>query len=161
MRLAANMKFDSTSVILAGVFRRRATVLLEVLVALVLFVAAAAIITSGMTASLNSVERLRLSTHAGNLAVSVVSELQMGIKRLESSGPQPFETPFEGWTWEVLADPIIEAPSDQASPLRRVEVVIRHNDPGLTYRLGQMLRTSEAALSLDTNAAAELPFLSR
>jgi type II secretory pathway pseudopilin PulG len=137
-------------------FRQRGTVLLEVLAALMLFVAAAAIITSGMNASLNSVERLRLNTHALNLAVSVISELQMGMKSLELGGVQPFEAPFEGWTWEVLANPDLEGPAGQASPLRKVEVVIRHGDPALTYRLGQMLRVHQAIPSTEAKSSAEL-----
>src|SRR5204863_6368831 len=78
-----------------------AVVLLEVVLALVLFATAAAIIGAGLSTSIQSVERLRLNAHAANLAVSVLSELQMGTKGFGKRGPQQFEAPFEGWTWEA------------------------------------------------------------
>ena len=48
--------------------------LLEVVLALVLFVGAATVLTSGLSSSLDSVERLRLNAHAADYAVSVLSE---------------------------------------------------------------------------------------
>src|SRR2546421_1194648 len=113
-------------------------VLLEVVLALVLFVAAAAIISAGLNASLNSVERLRLNTHAANLAVSVISELQMGIKTTALGGPQPFKAPFDGWTWEVLAGSA-DTEFSQSKGAQKVEVIIRHDEPAVVYRLSQML----------------------
>jgi type II secretory pathway pseudopilin PulG len=118
-------------------------VLLEVVLALVLFVGAAAILTSGLSSSLDSVERLRLNTHAADLAISVQSELQMGIKSLAASGPQPFEAPLESWTWEAVVTPV-QTDTDEASPFKRVEVIIRHEDPPLVYRLSQILQIDSA-----------------
>ena len=118
-------------------------VLLEVVLALVLFVAAATILTSGMSSSLDSLERLRLGTHAADLAVSVLSELQMGVKSLGLSGPQPFDPVLEGWTWELTSTPL-QAESDQATPFKKIEVIIRHDDPALVYRLGQVLRLDDS-----------------
>src|SRR3989440_3723756 len=114
-------------------------VLLEVVLALVLFVAAAAIISAGLNASLNSVERLRLNAHAANLAVSVLSELQMGIKTIAVSGPQAFKAPFEGWTWEVQAA-AADSEFSRSSSSQRIEVIIRHDDPAVVYRLSQILQ---------------------
>lgn len=131
-------------------------VLFEVVVALVLFVSAATIITGALNASLNSVERLRRNTHAANLAVSVLSELQMGIKTLALTGPQPFEEPFAGWTWEVVANPIDGDTSD-SSPLRVVEVIIRHDESELVYRLNQTLRLEETAPASDAMMPPDSP----
>src|SRR5512141_793697 len=103
MRLACRPIFERAGPARKTV-RTDGAVLLEVVLALVLFVGAAAVLTSGLSSSLDSLERLRLNTHAADLAVSVVSELQMGIKSLALSGPQPFPAPFEGWTWEALAN---------------------------------------------------------
>ena len=125
-------------------------VLLEVILALVLFIAAATIIAAGLHASLDGVDRLRLNTHAANLAVSIISELQMGSKSLAASGPQNFQPPFDGWTWEVLASPL-DAQSagfnpagrspapEQSLGLTKVEVIVRHDDPVLVYRLSQLI----------------------
>ncbi len=87
--------------------RLQGAVLLEVVLALGLFVAAAAVVSASLNASLESVDRLRLNLHAVNLAVSVLSELQLGTRAVETgSGPQPFEPPFEQWGWEVFLTPL-------------------------------------------------------
>ena len=122
--------------------RIRAAVLLEVVVALVLFVGAAAIVAGALNASLRSVERLRLNAHASNLAVSIFSELQIGLKTPAVAGPQKFEAPFEEWTWEILADPSTTSP-DAGSEYRRIEVVIRHDEPAIVHRLCQVVRVGE------------------
>lgn len=146
---------------------QRGAVLLEVVLALVLFVAAATIISAGLNASLNSVERLRLNTHAANLAVSVVSELQMGIKTMDLGGAQPFAAPFEGWSWEVLAvggDDQSPAgldgggglqSSSRSTVLKKVEVVIRHDDPELVYRLSQTLQMEVSDSTKETTASSD------
>jgi type II secretory pathway pseudopilin PulG len=126
----------------ASFFRSRhraGAVLLEVVLALVLFVSAAAILTSGLSSSLDSVDRLRVNAQAADFAVSVLSELQMGIKTLALTGPQEFDPPEEGWTWELVATPL-EPESDEVTPYQRIEVIIRHDDPAVVYRLGQVLR---------------------
>ena len=114
-------------------------VLLEVVLALVLFVAAAAVLTSAMSSSLDSVERLRCNTRAADLAVSVMSELQLGIKTLGAGGPQQFEIPLEDWSWEAVATPL-QTDSDETNAFKRVEVIIRHEAPAVVYRLSQVLR---------------------
>jgi type II secretory pathway pseudopilin PulG len=130
-------------------FRQTGAVLLEVILALALFVTAATIITSGLNASLAGVERLRSNTHAANLAVSVLSELQLGIKSLNADGPQPFEPPWADWTWEVIT--LTELGSDQSHRFKSVEVVIRRLEPAFTHRLFQIIPI-EAASSSDSGS---------
>ena len=113
--------------------------LLEVVLALVLFVVAAAIIGSGISASMNSVERQRLNAHASNLAASILAELQMGARSMETLGPEEFESPFTGWFWEIV--PSSTTPGEDTSGMARtVEVIIRHEDPAVVYRLSQSIR---------------------
>ena len=112
---------------------------MEVVLALVLFVAAATILTSALSSSLDSVERLRLNTHAADLAVSVMSELQLGIKSLALSGPQHFEAPLEDWTWEAVSSPV-QTELDESNPFKKIEVIIRHEEPSAVFRLAQILR---------------------
>ena len=111
--------------------------MLEVILALVLFVAAAAVITVGLNASMNSVERLRLNVHATDLAVTVMSELQLGIRSPDDTGPEPFSGSFTNWTWEVSSVPVEE--TEGSGRFAKVEVVVRHDDPVLMYRLCQIL----------------------
>ena len=136
----------SLSAAARGWHREGGAVLLEVVLALVLFVGAATVLTSGLSSSLDGVERLRRATHAADLAVSVLSELQMGIKTADLSGPQPFEEPLEAWTWEVVASPM-QDDHDESNPYRNVEIIIRHDESELVYRLNQVLRLDQLQAS--------------
>lgn len=117
----------------------RATALLEVVLALALFVAAAAIITSGINASTENLQRQRLNTHALELAASVLAEVQLGIRSIAASGEQPFEAPFEEWTWQISAAPL-ESETGEAAGSLKVEVVIRHKQSPVVRRLAQWIR---------------------
>ena len=127
-------------------------ILLEVILALVLFAAAAAVIGTGLSTAIESVSRLRLNTHAANLAVSVLSELQLGIKSAAVESAQPFPAPFEGWTWEVSAG-ASGSNLKESSKLKRVEVTIRHDDPPIVYRLSQTLLLPESKPAKDLSAS--------
>ena len=129
--------------------------LLEVVLALSLFVLAATVITGGLNASVQEVERLRLNVHASNLATSVLSEMQMGIKGVDSAGPERFEAPFEMWTWQIEVSPL-EDTAEVAVPLRSVEVIVRHQSRPLVRRLTQFLfaPTGATSSSAATNAPA-------
>lgn len=122
--------------------RRNGAVLLEVVLALILFVAAATIVTSGLSSSVDSLDRLRFQAHAANLAVSVLSELQLGVRPLDSAGPEPFEAPFEAWTWEVLVTGLDDS---EKAPLRQVEIVVRQPEQQITHRLQALLPVRPAA----------------
>jgi hypothetical protein len=118
--------------------KARGSILLEVVLALVIFAAAAAVIGTGLKSAIDGVERLRLQTHASNLAVSVLSELQMGARSLDGTGPEPFAAPFAGWTWEITAQPWGEG-RDEDAPLTLVEVIVRSEDPVFVHRLAQVM----------------------
>ena len=122
---------------------RSGAVLLEVVLALVLLAFAAAVVGAGLNTAIESVERLRLNAHATDLAVSVISELQLGTKSLGQEGPQRFEYPFEFWTWEALATSSDE-PGKDTGRTKKIEVIIRHDDePPITHRLAQVIRLPE------------------
>ena len=122
--------------------REQGAILLEVILALALFAAAAAIIGAGLGSSIDAVDRQRLNTHAADLAVSVLSELQLGIRKTET-GPEAFEPPFEHWSWELKFTPM-ESELGQGTELSMVEVIIRHDDPEVVHRLGQALKLAHA-----------------
>lgn len=125
--------------------RSTGAVLLEVVLALALFVGATAVLTSGLRSSLDAVHRLRLQTQAADRAVSVLSELQMGIKTLAIAGPQPFDPLAQEWTWETIPTPALEG-ENADERYQRIEVIIRHLDSGLVYRLSQVLRIDSAQI---------------
>ena len=131
-------------------------VLLEVVLALVLFAATAAIVGAGMHAAIDSVERQKLNTHALNLAVSVLSEIQMGFRTVESVGPESFNSPFDHWTWQIILTPT-ENEAGELSDLTRVEVVIRHDDPVVVQRLAQVLKLEQTTQTAMNAAANSTP----
>lgn len=117
---------------------RRGAVLLEVLLALGLFVFAAAVVTSGLNAAVERTLRLQAQTHALDLAVSVLSEIQMGLRAPQSAGPEPFEAPFERWTWEVEATPYTFG-TEEVAGLQHVTVIVRGETPPAVQRLTEIL----------------------
>jgi HAMP domain-containing protein len=129
---------------------------LEVVLALALFVAAATVITSGLNASVREVERLRLNVHASNLAVTILSEIQMGLRKVESAGPEPFAAPYETWTWQVVASPLTDTWESDFQVLN-VEVIVRHQLQPVVRRLAQFLpaTTSPASAEWPTTAPPE------
>lgn len=132
-------------------------VLLEVVLALALFVVAASILTGGMSSSLDALQRLRLNAHAADLAVTTFSELQMGLKGVSLNGPEPFEPPLEQWSWEIVATPL-ETDVEDAGPVQQVEVVIRNEEEALVYRLTQVMQIDSGSSGMDSEGAGGSEF---
>jgi hypothetical protein len=127
--------------------REGGAVLLEVILALVLFVAAAAVIGSALSSSADSIERLRLGVHADNLAASVVAELEMGNRSAAVPGPAPFEAPFTNWTWQIV-------PPAGDLPGAPFEIIVRHESGSPVRRLAQVIQLPGGSFS-STNSPTE------
>jgi len=119
-------------------FTASGSVLLEVVLALFLFVAAATVISSGLSASVKEVDRLRLNIHARNLAATVLAEMQMGIRTVESSGPNAVDPPFDLWVWQAAVGPVPDAVGG-LNTLQKVEIVARHKFEPVVFRVTQFL----------------------
>jgi hypothetical protein len=113
-------------------------VLLEVLLALGLFVFAAAVVSSGLNAAVERTLRLKLQTHALDLAVSVLAEIQMGMRPAQPAGPEVFEAPFEAWTWQIETVPYSFGTGELAG-LQQVTVIVRGGAPPTVQRLAELL----------------------
>ena len=124
---------------MAPLAARQGAVLLEVVLALALFVGVAAVIGAALNSSLDGVQRQKLNLHAANLAASVLAELEMGARSVESIGPENFPAPFEHWTWQLVLSQT-EDETGERSSLTRAEVIVRHDDPPVVHRLAQMLQ---------------------
>ena len=132
---------------------RGGAVLLEVILGLALFTVTAAIVTTGINSSVNAVERLRLSTHAGNLATTVISEIKLGSLPASVAEPEPFAEPFTNWTYQVVAatgdDP------ESADAFQTVEVIIRNTTQPYEFRFGEILPTSPATTTDSSSEIAD------
>ena len=102
-------------------------VLLEVVLAMAIFFAGAMVILAGLSASVRSIGRVKLDAQAQDLAVSLLSEVQMGLVPLVSDGPKEYDDPaLAGWTWQIAVQPYDEPQPDLAMPqFQTVEVTIR------------------------------------
>ncbi|MSU36698.1 MAG: hypothetical protein EXS36_16695 [Pedosphaera sp.] len=116
-----------------------AVALLEVILALVLFVAAAAVVTSGLNSALHSLDRQRAHLDMVNLASSILAEIQLGIRSLEVGSAQELPPPWEQFTVE-LAITATRTELAEAGGLTHVEAIIRHSESTVVHRLSQGIR---------------------
>jgi hypothetical protein len=140
MMINLNNKKTATSV-------ARGAVLLEAVLALVLFAAAAVVMGMALNGSMESVERLRLSAHATDIAVSTFSELQIGIR--SAAEPQADGETSE-WTVEIITQPwggVTSMAEAESSLLTDVEVVVRHQS-GFVHRGRQVMKLNASEPSL-------------
>jgi len=121
-------------------------ILFEVVLALALFVFAAAVISGGFSTALKSVERMRTELDASNLAISTLAEIELNLKPMTTSPPAEFEPPMERWTWQVeVTEPSEDL--DMSGGLTLVEVIVRNEEKEKETRFARMIRASMPAAS--------------
>ena len=111
--------------------RRFGTILLEVVLAVTLFVAMAAVILTAVGRATDAAVRMRLRAQAADLAVTLMSELRMGLVECVDAGPAGYSSErLADWTWQVDVEPI-------ADPIRarQVKAIVAHAPTGLTRTL--------------------------
>ena len=119
-------------------------ILFEVVLALALFVFAAAVISGGFSTALKSVERMRTELDASNLAISTLAEIELNLKPMTTSPPAEFEPPMERWTWQVeVTEPSEDL--DMSGGLTLVEVIVRNEEQEWETRFARMIRASMPA----------------
>ena len=119
-------------------------ILFEVVLALALFVFAAAVISGGFSTALKRVERMRAELDASNLAISTLAEIALNLKPMTTSPPAEFEPPMERWTWQVeVTEPSEDL--DMSGGLTLVEVIVRNEEQEWETRFARMIRASMPA----------------
>jgi len=118
--------------------RRAGIVLLEVVLSISMVFAMAGVLFLGVDSSVRSARRLRLDAQAADLAVTLLSEIQMGLVDPADAGPEAYEEPLEDWMWEIVTTPLEEMPLDEQD-IEQVEIIISHVDGSSTYRLVQLM----------------------
>jgi type II secretory pathway pseudopilin PulG len=113
--------------------RRTGVALLEVVLSIGIFVGIASVVLLSFHACVRTANRLKLEAKAADLAVTLLSEVQMGLIERGESPPQALAEPDEEWTWELRAAPAELAPD--IMPLLRVEVILVNTERDFTYRL--------------------------
>jgi hypothetical protein len=144
LTMLESVKLKHTSMARPKAFLRplSGAILLEVILAMALFVGAATVILLGVNASVVAVQRMRLETHAMNHATSAMAAMQMQLRSIEAVTDEKLEPPFEDWLLSIEIEPM---ESDLVvESLNRVEVIIRHETELTVVRLTQVLRMTDA-----------------
>jgi hypothetical protein len=126
------------------ILSQHGSVLLEVVLALALFIGAATVISAGISASVDAVHRVRLQTHAANLAISIMSELKIGARPLAAVGPENLEAPFQEWLYRVNLN-AGDVAVTETDATRAVEVIVWHTQENIVHRTTQHFRASDLA----------------
>ena len=116
---------------------RSGVVLLEVVLAMSLFFCAAMVILAGLSSSLSGMQRVQLEARAQDLAVTALSEIQMGLVPLVSDGPIEYEdAALVGWTRQIVVEPYQEQQLGLELPaFQRVKVTVRYQPTGYATSL--------------------------
>lgn len=116
----------------------RGSVLLEVVLAIALFFMTATFVMSALNGSLSAVRTAQLDADAGDLAVTVLSEVQLGLIPLNNDGPVPIELKgYEGWTWQLTVND--EQSTAQIADLKQIEIRLRHEAEDYTHRTSHLI----------------------
>jgi hypothetical protein len=130
--------------------------LLEVVLALAMFVGFAFAILSGLSVCIRSAGALRQEAQAADLAVTTLSEIQMGLVSPADAGPTAFDPPADDWTWQIALVPGMPTGIEGAD-LSQVEIVIRNTGTGYAYRLYEMVPVATAEPTATAAASASAP----
>jgi len=119
----------------------RGVALLEVVLGLALFFGVAVAILAGLSACVRSATDMRLEAQAADLAITLLSEMQLGAIDIEDAGPMAYEDEtLADWSWEVVVTPVVGTLTELE--LTRVEIVIRNTPHDYTHRLYHLLAES-------------------
>ena len=123
---------------------RKGAVLLEIVLAMTIFVFSVAVVQSGLVSCLRSLDTVRLQNQAVNLAVTKISEIHMGLLDVIDTAPTSFEEEDESlseWEWQITTEPIGEDPT--APIMTLVTVTITNASQRITYQLTEIMSSPQ------------------
>ncbi len=109
--------------------------LLEVLLALALFVTAAAILGASLLTSTATAARVKVESEAVSLAQSKMAEIAAGAAAIQETGATEFGDDLPGWEYEVAVEDLLDTQG-----LKRVTVTVNYagSPQPYSYQLTQM-----------------------
>ena len=132
----------------------RGAVLLEVIFSVALFAAAAGTVIGAFNASFRAMRQLRIQAHAVDRAVTMLSEIQMGLVPPVDDGPTAYDEPDDDWTWQIVTADI--DPGEAGQPMTQVEIRITYAPEGYTYSLFHLMPADAGAVETEV-AERNLP----
>jgi hypothetical protein len=112
-------------------------ILLEVILSLALFVSAAGVAIGAFNWSAQACGQMRLEAKAADLAVSVLSEIQMGLLPVGDSPAKNFQEPMQNWTWQVVTTTLQDDTMGPQS--KQVEIIVNNTQENYTYHLVEVM----------------------
>jgi hypothetical protein len=116
---------------------RHGIVLLEVVLALAAFFTVGGLIIASLDAAVGAAEEVRNDARAADLAVTLLSQIHVGLLEPQNTGPEYCDEPLEDWTWEIVAETVSADPT--APDMLRLEVVVRNTERGRVHRLAELV----------------------
>lgn len=130
-------------------------ILLEVILSLALFVAAATVAFGALNWSARACGQMRLEAQGADLAVSVLSEIQMGLLPVADSPAKNFQAPMQDWTWQIVTATVEdESIGPQA---KRVEITVNNTQQNYTCRLVELMCEDAATAPAAGSSTTLLP----
>ena len=129
--------------------QRRGVALLEVVLALSLFFGIAVTILGGLSVCMRSVTQVREDAYAEDLAITVLSEVQIGVLDALDAGPTPFEDPFADWTWQTAVATV--ETTVPGLEMTQIEITVKNTTDGYSFRLYELLPPPEDATAATTS----------
>lgn len=118
----------------------KGVVLLEVVFSLALFSMGAMVVLAGLNTALRTMQRVQLEAEAADLAVTMLSEVQMGQVPLVDDGPRAFEDEgLTDWTWQITTLPVQQQMGMELPAAKQVEIIIRKTGTPFVYRLTELV----------------------
>jgi hypothetical protein len=115
---------------------RCGVILLEVVLALALLVLASGVIVGTMGSCTQAAARLKLRAHGADLAVTLASQMHMGLLPSSSTDGGSFTEPgFSQWSWSMR----VQAGAQSDSPLQSVQFTVWHVPTGLSHSLMELI----------------------
>jgi hypothetical protein len=125
-----------------------------VIFAIALLAAACGTIIGGFNACMQANRYLWLESKAADLAVTLLSEMQMAGGSAVDEGPTDYLKPLEDWCWQVATvdlDPQTEA----GATMTQVQITITYKPEGYSYTLYYLTPSSgEAAAASGSSLAS-------
>ena len=103
---------------------------MEVVFALALFVGGASVILGGLSASAQAAMRLQAEAVADDLTVTLLSEVRMQLVPIADDGPNEYDEPYLGWTWEIVTSEFQDVITIEGPEMTRVEIIVSNEVAG-------------------------------
>ena len=131
MRRAATVR-DGRWVVVRGL------ALLEVLLALGVFIVAAVFVLDSLSGALRGVRTAQLEADAADIAVTITSQMQIGQLERVNAGPVAVEMPgYEQWTWQAAFEGLedrLDLPQ-----LKKLTLTVRSEADGFEHSVTQFV----------------------